>query len=160
MSKYRNDSLLWLLNYMVNFNSIPPAGDYLNYGKSLLICCKGDGNIAAAERAFVISYFAAFGFPDDVLDTLATYDGTGDLKAILSSSSQLQMNSKAAIWDAVRASNVDGDLAVGEVEVIKNIAKMLNISASEVDDIISIYHAEEAIKATRLQITYPNGSPY
>jgi ethanolamine utilization microcompartment shell protein EutL len=60
----------------------------------------------------------------------------------------------------VRASNVDGDLAVGEVEVIKNIAKMLNISASEVDDIISIYYAEEAIKATRLQITYPNGSPY
>ena len=97
MSKYRNDSLLWLLNYMVNFNSIPPAGDYLNYGKSLLICCKGDGNIAAAERAFVIGYFAAFGCPDDVLDTLATYDGTGDLKAILSSSSQLQMNSKAAI---------------------------------------------------------------
>ncbi|MDC1369385.1 hypothetical protein N8301_02175 [Cyclobacteriaceae bacterium] len=82
------------------------------------------------------------------------------LKAILSSSPQLQMNSKAAIWDAVRASNADGDLAVGEVEVIKNIAKMLNISASEVDDIISIYHAEEAIKATRLQITYPNGSPY
>ena len=35
---------------------------------------------------------------------------------------------------------------------------MVNVSTSEVDDIIAIYRAEQAVKETRLQITYPNGS--
>jgi hypothetical protein len=66
----------------------------IKYGKALLICCKGIDNIAAAERAFVIGYITAFGRPDDVSDPLTTDDGTGELKAILSSSPQLQLNSK------------------------------------------------------------------
>ena len=160
MSDYRNKSLLWLMKNTLNFDSIPPPADYLNYGKALLICCKGDGVIGNEERTFVIGYFAAFGCPDDVLDALSGYNGDGDLKEIVGSSPQLQMTSKAAIYDAIRASDADGELADGELDVIKRIASMVNVSSSEVDDIIAVYRAEQAIKDTRLQITYPNGSPY
>ena len=160
MSNYKEKSLLWLMKNSLNFDSIPPAADYLNYGKALLICCKGDGDLAEAELNFVIGYFAAFGCPEDVLDTLSSFDCTGDLEEIVNSSPQLQMTSKAAIYDAIRASHSDGALVEGEVNVIKEIAQMVNVSSTEVDDIISIYHAEQSIKATRLQITYPGGSPY
>ena len=160
MSNYRTESLLWLMKNTLNFDSIPPAADYLNYGKALLLCCKGDGVIAEGERAFVVGYFAAFGCPDDVLDTLSVYSGEGDLKSIVGSSPQLQMTSKAAIYDSIRACDADGKLADGEINVIKEIAAMVNVSTSEVDDIIAIYRAEQAVKETRLQITYPNGSPY
>ena len=160
MSKYRERSLLWLMKETLNFDSIPPAADYLNYGKALLICCKGDGQVAESERSWVIGYFSAFGCPDDVLDELSSYNGEGNLDEVVNSSPQMQMTSKAAIFDAVRACESDGDLSPGEVDVIKRIAGMINLSDRDVDDIISIYFSEAAIKATRLQITYPDGSPF
>ena len=160
MSEYRERSLLWLMKETLNFDSIPPAADYLNYGKALLICCKGDGDLADKERGWVIGYFSAFGCPDDVLDELSSFDGEGSLADVVNSSPQMQMTSKAAIYDAVRACDADGELAKGEIDVIKNIAGMINVSERDVDDIISIYHAEAALKTTRLQITYPDGSPF
>jgi uncharacterized tellurite resistance protein B-like protein len=54
----------------------------------------------------------------------------------------------------------DGELAPDEINVIKKIASMVMVTDTEVEDIIAIYKAEQSIKAARIQLTYPNGSPY
>ena len=54
----------------------------------------------------------------------------------------------------------DGDLASTELDVVKALASSIKVTATQVDDIVSIYKTELAVKETRLQITYPGGAPF
>jgi hypothetical protein len=104
--------LLWLLKETLNFDSKPPAMDYENYGKALLICAKGDGKIVEAERQWLLGYFDAFGCDEDVLDRLSKYDGNDDIKDVIEHTPALSQTRHAAVYDAIRVSAGDGDLAV------------------------------------------------
>jgi len=158
--KYTKAGLLWIYSEELNFKTVPPPGDFKGYGQAILNCCKGDGIIHKKERAFVLGYFKTFGCPDDVLDYLSTYDAEVSMEEAISISPQLQMCSRAAIYDAVRACDGDGDLAALEVDAIKALAALVGVEEGTVNDIVAIHRAEQAVKTARLQITYPLGAPF
>ena len=84
---------------------------------SLCVFFAGDGIIHENERAFVLGYFKTFGCGDETLDYLSKYDGEVSMVDAAAASPQVQMCSKAAIYDALRASMADADIAPKEVRL-------------------------------------------
>lgn len=150
--------LTWLYKEHLNFKSIPPANDgALSYLKAILICVKGDGTISEAERAWVIGYAEAFGASAQNVEALKTYAGDDDLVAVTANEPAIRRD---ALYDAIRASYADGELAAGERQVIERLATQLGFTADLVAQLEAIYLAECAVKEARLKLTYPQGLPY
>ncbi|MEQ9485892.1 hypothetical protein [Coleofasciculus sp. F4-SAH-05] len=54
---YQRKGNLWLFDQMYGFTSFPTGEDFQTVGKAALICAKGDGILAPAERDRQISYW-------------------------------------------------------------------------------------------------------
>jgi uncharacterized tellurite resistance protein B-like protein len=152
--------LLWLLKETLNFNSKPPAMDYDNYGKALLICAKGDGVVAEAERNWLLGYFDAYGCPEDVLERLAGYDASENIKAVIERTPALSQTRRAAVYDAIRVCSSDDGLHDAELAAIKRLAGELGLSDQDVEALVQVHREESAVKTKRQQLTYPGGQPY
>ncbi|MGW2157956.1 hypothetical protein [Nonomuraea sp. NPDC001699] len=52
----------WLLKAEADYDSAPSGTDYTAYAKAVMVCAKGDGEISAPERDWILGFFAALGF--------------------------------------------------------------------------------------------------
>ncbi len=150
----------WMYKENWNFAQIPPAGDFVAYGKALLSCASGDGKISQAERDWVIGYGAAYGAPSSVLELLHSYTGGEDVVAVLDAAPAVKMSKRNIILDAIRACAADGELHPGEMKAIRKMAHVVGVDDWATEQLLHLYLEEQALKAKRIALIFPDGKPY
>ena len=123
---YQRKGNLWLFNRMYGFTSFPNGDDFLSVGKAALICAKGDGILAPAERDWQISYFSALGTPESVIKELEVYEANDDLAQLLANSSDRIKNlvQRDVVYQAIKASAADSELSQPEQDKICKMAEL------------------------------------
>jgi len=150
----------WAYKYFRDFDGVPPDSDKLTYAKALLICAKGDGELTAKERDWVIGFTALKGVPASVLEELKNYPATENLQEVLATSQSIfQTSTHNLIYDAIQASAADGEYAEGEKEAIREAASILGISEDAVKQLEELYEEEQKLFAKKIQLFFPKGKP-
>lgn len=101
------------------------------------------------------------GFPQNVIDELKVYR-PGDSGVIEKFFDDTDMeyvkNARFSIlYYGLRAAASDGELHQKELEAIHNLAKKLNVSAEELQNIISFIAEENQLIEKRAKTIFPNG---
>ncbi|MQY06807.1 tellurite resistance TerB family protein [Actinomadura macrotermitis] len=152
----------WLLRKDWSFETEPTVHDKEQYGKALLTCAAGGGEISQEQREWVKGYFAAFGSPQELIETLDAYDGQESLESILSQSEAATACSRVLIYDAIRACSTDGKLEPGELARIRKANRLLGHDDQVVDDWVEYYQEEVRMQERRTKLMWPDISkrPY
>ncbi len=151
---------LWLLGEV--WGAPPEAAaslserENLDYGKALITAANADGMISDAERDWILGYLTVAGNNQANLDTLRTFDGDANLEDLITGGIQ-RVAQRACISDAIRACGADGDLAPGELDKIRSVAARLDVPSEVVDELVDIYRQEQALKARRVALAFPDG---
>lgn len=161
----RQTGSAWLFKEMWGFGQTPPEAAAITFGKAILVCAHGGSGIAAAERAWVLGYFAALGYSDAVLRELEQYDPAehADALAELINGTMVmgEPDSRLSlIYDGIRAAVADKILDDGELAAIKRLAAMIGVEAEMVDQLIDAYAAEVSAKSRRILLCFPSGVPF
>ncbi|MCX6023799.1 MAG: hypothetical protein NTZ05_19145 [Chloroflexi bacterium] len=158
----RDNIAAWMFNDIWGFDKRPPGEGNLPFGKAMLICAKGDGVLTQSERDWVLGYGAALDFSDAEIEELRNYQADEDIRDVLASSKLTSRSDVklAAIFEAARASNADGDLAEAEIAVIVRMGSLLGVEEATVREVIGVYLAEVEAKAKRRKLIFPNGKPF
>ena len=152
---------LWLLKEMWDFPSGVPEDERLDYLKTIMACARGDGELAEAEKRWVIGYGAACGAVQSTVDALEAYDGDEDPLAILERNMPTAETwSRVAIFDAIRASYADHEYNDEEREAVRRVAERLGVSDVVVGAIEAIFQEEQALKRKRIGVVFGNEIPY
>ncbi|GLF92844.1 tellurite resistance TerB family protein [Streptomyces yaizuensis] len=146
----------WIFQSYWGFGQAPSATDFDAYGKALLICAKGDGDLADEERAYAVGLIAGMHGPDDVVELLKTYSGDDEIQAVIAQTQGVQASAGCLLYDTIRVSAADGDLAPGELERIGALADALGVGRGTVDELVEIYTQEHALVQRRLGACYPD----
>ena len=163
---YQRKGNFWVLNRILGFKKFPASdnyeADWAAVAKATLICAKGDGVLAPAERDWQISFFSALGAPESVLEEMETYEADDDLAKILETSSDHIKNlvQRDVVYQAIKASAADGEYSEAEHEKICKMAKLLGVTSEEVDQLVELHKEEEQLRTKRIKLIFPNGSPY
>ena len=159
---YQRKGNLWLFNRMYGFTSFPNGDDFLSVGKAALICAKGDGTLAPAERDWEIGYFSALGAPEFVLKEMEVYEANDDLAQLLANSSERIKNlvQRSVVYQAIKASAADGELSQPEQDKICKMAELLGVTSEVVEQLVELHNEEEQLRQKRIKLLYPNGTPY
>ncbi|MGR9107574.1 MAG: TerB family tellurite resistance protein [Gammaproteobacteria bacterium] len=163
---YRRKGNLWVLNRILGFNTFPASdnydADWSAVAKAILICAKGDGVLAPAERDWQISFFSALGAPEALLKEMETYEANDDLVKILENSSDHIKNlvQKDVVYQAIKASAADDEYSELENKKICKMAELLGVTSEEVGQLVDLHKEEEQLREKRIKLIFPNGSPY
>jgi tellurite resistance protein len=149
----------WTYRREWGFESIPSVTDLEAFGKALLTCANSDGGLSAEERKWVIGYLASSGAPLSLLSELSSYEGKGDIEAILSRSPAARAYRRLIVFDAIRACSSDGDFQPKERAGILRMAAILGLSERAVEEVEEAFHAEVKAHAARLAAVFPDGPP-
>lgn len=128
----------------------------LEYGKALLIAAKGDDELTDAEREWILGYAICAGNSAENVRVLRSYAGEDDFEDLFTRGVQ-QMARRVCICDAIRACGSDGALAPGELAAVHRMAERLSVPSEVVDAFVEIYNEEQALKARRMELAYPDG---
>ena len=135
----------------------PERGVFL---KSLLTCANGDGLLTASERQWVIGRAAAGGAPEALLEELESYPATEDIVDIVGSTLATNKSRRAVVYFAIRAASSDGDYSELEKVAIRKIAKSMDISETEAEQLEDLVRREDELKAERIRRCFPDGDPF
>lgn len=118
------------------------------YGQALLIIAAADGEVAPAERDWLVRTARAYGTPEDVLDEYQSFDPNSakldDLaKSIDSDTGSMASNAKL-IYDAISICSADGDYSSKERAKVLWAAALLRVP----DDIVLQLHALVELEAS------------
>lgn len=149
----------WFFTETWNFKQPPPQEADEFFGKAILMCAKGDGELSQPERDFIVGYFATIGAPESMVEELQSYDGNDDLKSMVAPIPDPGIFN-AIVYFAIKACSADGELSDGERKRIQRLAKQLNIQPDVVDSIYNLYQDELKMRDKRLQVLFPAGSPF
>lgn len=101
------------------------------------------------------------GFPQYILDELKVYQpGDCDIikKFFHDTDMEYVKNARFSIlYYGLRAAASDGELHQKELEAIQNLAKKLNVSEEELQNIISFINEENKLIEKRAKTIFPNG---
>jgi hypothetical protein len=146
----------WYFREFWHFDA-PSDADLLSYAKALVCCMNGDGEIASAERDWLIGFMTLLGVPEAQIEELRSYDGKDDVTRFLSGT---KATGRVIVYDAVTACSADGGApSPGELATICRMAEHLGISQVEVGEIIALYKAEQEMIERRLHLLFPQGKP-
>lgn len=138
----------------------PPAEiDLRNMAIALATVANGDRQVTLEERNWIVGYFAAKGYPADVVReamAIAPVD-LGKIKEIMSTGS-LRHLGRILVYDAIRVAAVDG-YKPGEDKAVREVAAGLGIDERAVADIEALVREEEALRARRVAVLLPDGHP-
>ena len=152
---------LWLLKEMWDFPSGVPEDERLDYLKTIMACARGDGDLAEAEKAWVIGYGAACGAHQPTVDALEAYDADEDAVEILERNMPIAKTwGRVAVFDAIRASGADHEYDDTEREAVRRVAADLGITEEVVSEIESLYLAEQELKRKRIALLFGETVPY
>ena len=152
---------LWLLRELWGFPSGVPEDERLDYLKAIMACARGDGDLAPAEKDWVIGYGAACGGHQATIDALEAYDGAEDVVAILRRNMPVAKTwGRVAVFDAIRASNADAEYGDDERAAIRREASTLGVSEEAVEALELLYRREQELKRDRIRLVFGDDIPY
>jgi len=146
----------WIFRDFWGFERAPGATDFGAYGKALLICANGDGELAPQERDYAVGLIAGMHGPHDVVEELKTYAGTEELKTVLGRGKGAEQSGGCLVYDMIRVCSADGTLAAGELEKVHETADALGVSRDAVQQLIEINSQERELSERRLRLCYPD----
>jgi hypothetical protein len=152
----------WLYLEHFGFAKAPPQTDaevVRNMALALITTATGDSQLSDGERRWIIGYMAAKGYPPAVLEemsgiSVANVAAVPDLMQL----GILQQSGRILVYDAIRASSVDGYKS-GERAAVRKVAKVLGIDEEGVIELELLVAEEQALKRRRIQVLMPSGHP-
>lgn len=151
----------WLLKEMWDFPSGVPEDDRVDYLKAIMACARGGGELAPAEKEWVIGYGAACGAPETTVDTLRAYEGDEDVVDILERNMPVAETwGRVAVFDAIRASGADEEYNDQERETVRRVATRLGVDEDVVADLEALYREEQDLKRKRIGLVFGEEIPY
>ena len=159
MSDMEQDSKLWLLGETYGFNSVPSPKDHETIIKSVLICAKGDGDLAPEERNWIAGRAAAL--RSNGYELAKTYPADEDVIDVLSQASAVNNSGRrTVIYLALKTCSADGELHPDEMAKIYQIAEKLGLEKEVVDSLKAICVEESQVREKRIGLLFPDGAPY
>lgn len=149
----------WFFKKEWSFKDLPPAEDYAAFGKALLVCVNGDGELMPAEREWVLGYLASKGATDRLLAELNEYHATDDIVSVVSRSHIVNRARRAVVFDAIRACSADGEFSSGERATVRRLAAALDVPDHVVEQLEAAHLDEVRATAKRIKLVFPEGTP-
>jgi uncharacterized membrane protein YebE (DUF533 family) len=163
MSDVQSDTAAveWLYLEHFGFSKAPPQTDaevVRNMALALVTTAAGDGQLSEAELRWIVGYTTAKGYPPSVVAEISAM--AADLGALpeLMQVGILQKSGRILIYDAIRASNVDGYTS-GERAAVRKAAALLGLDEAGVAELEQLVADELALKARRIKVLMPGGHP-
>jgi hypothetical protein len=139
-----------------------PAEVIETYVHLILMIVGRDGEISEAEWTYFLGGAKAMGIPDEVAESWRSYDHKkGDIDAELAKYRE-QVGSKGAhsfLYDAIRVARADSYHPAERVG-IANAAAKLGISDATLKQIEHVIALEEAVRALRISILFPEPTKF
>jgi tellurite resistance protein len=160
MSDIRKLGSAWTFNWFFGFEEIPTDEDCCIYMKSVLCCAKADGVLSPEEKNWVIGFCASWGVADWVIEELKTYEADEDLKEVIARSPQVSMAQRDLLLTAIRACAADGEFHEQEKAKIREMASIIGVPEETVEQLEQLQEEESALRQKRINLLYPERSPY
>jgi uncharacterized membrane protein YebE (DUF533 family) len=156
-------SAAWFYAEHFGFSQAPSLSDRevtRNMALAVLAVAQADGVVSPEERAWLVGYFAAKGYPSDVLaDVVKLPPPRVEDVPKLMDSGILRMSRRILIYDAIRAASADSYHPL-EKAAVQSIAAALGVDPATVDEIERLVAEEESLKRKRIQLLVPKDFPY
>jgi uncharacterized membrane protein YebE (DUF533 family) len=155
-------AVAWFYLEHFGFSKAPPQTDaevVRNMALALVTAASGDGHLSSDEHRWILGYFAAKGYPPDVIDEMSRLSAA-DIAALpqLMQLGILQKSGRILVYDAIRASSLDGYTA-GERVAVRKAAATLGIDERTVAELEQLVTDERALKTRRIKLLMPDGHP-
>lgn len=151
----------WYWKEEWDFNSVPPEEADHKLLQAILICANGDGELAEAERDWVLGLGAMLNVADEKLDSLKAYSAADDLAQTVESDPLVEeFGRRATAYYAIRACQADGLIAPGERSTIEGMASQAGLAPELVQNLFALVEAENKLKALRRLLVLPAGAPF
>lgn len=124
-------------------------GENLLYGKAIVVCAAGDGEIDPRERKWIVGLLTTAGVSQQVIDAIAVYDGSDSIEELLGATPGMPMYSRSLVYDALRACASDGELSTGERDRVLAAADRMGLPRQVVEELEQIVHEEEGLRKRR-----------
>jgi tellurite resistance protein len=160
MSDIRKLGSSWTFNWFFGFNQIPTDEDCCIYMKAVLCCAKGDGALSPEEKDWAIGFCASWGVADWVIEELQKYEANEDLQEVVARSPQVSIAQRDILLTAIRACAADGDYHQEEKAKVREMASILGVSEEIVEQLEQLQQEEFALRRKRINLLYPEISPY
>ncbi|CAF0842855.1 unnamed protein product [Adineta steineri] len=129
--------------------------------KTILHIAGADGTISEPERNWVVGFAAVCGFPQNIIDELKVYQpGESDIVEKFFQDMDMEYVKQARcsiLYYGIRAASADGELHAKELEAIYKLAKKVNVSDEQVQQIRSFVDEENQIIEKRAKTIFPDG---
>lgn len=131
------------------------------FAKAMVLCASGDGELADAEREWILGFCANAGATYELIEELRQLQ-PGDLNPmdLLQKTERPGLFTHALIFYAIKASDADGVLEAGELATIKFMAQVLDVDEPTVDRLVELHREEQAFVAKKNALLFPNGHPW
>ncbi len=131
------------------------------FAKAMLLCASGDGELADAERNWILGFVANSGATFELLEELKALQ-PGDLNPmdLLQKTERPGLFTHALIFYAIKASDADGVLDPNELGTIKLMAQVLGVESKIVDRLVELHREEQAFQKHKNALLFPNGHPW
>jgi hypothetical protein len=156
----RDRASAWYHREHFGFSKPPAEIDLRAMAIALVTVANGDHQVTLDERNWIVGYFAAKGYPANVVrDAMAA--APVDLGAIpdMMQTGTLRKSARILVYDAIRVAAVDGYRA-GEDKAVREVAFALGLDEQAVADIEALVREEEALRARRIAVLMPEGHPH
>ncbi|MDF2388166.1 TerB family tellurite resistance protein [Nostoc ellipsosporum NOK] len=160
MSDIRKLGQSWIFSWFFGFTNIPTDEDCCIYMKSVLCCAKGDGVLSQAEKDWAVGFCASWGVADWVIEELKAYEADEDIKEVIARSPQVSIAQRDLLLTAIRACTADGEIHEKEKAKLKEMASIIGVEEEIVDQLEQLHKEELALRQKRIQLLYPEKSPY
>ncbi len=151
----------WIFKQLRDFDNVPPKEAIIVYAKALLVCANGDGNLAPAEKDWIIGLTATRGASDAELEELMNYPATDSIEQVIASNQIIfEYAKRAIIYDAIVACSADNEYSEGEKAVVHKAASLIGVSEDVVGQLEEIYTEEKTLFNRKIQLLLPDGHPF
>lgn len=155
-----NAGAMWVFKEFVGFNQRPVDRNFATFMKVVLCCANGDGEIAPAEREWVINFAAALNAPEGLLEELATYPADEDVFALAATSGPVVQGLRAVLYNAIFACAADGAYSPQEQALVRRLGVKFGITEDIVAQIEAIYWESRRLRERRIALLFDQGMPY
>jgi hypothetical protein len=160
MSDIKKLGQSWIFNWFFGFNQIPTNEDSCIYMKSVLCCAKGDEVLSSEEKNWAIGFCASWGVEDWVIDELKAYEADEPLEEVIARSPQVSMAQRDILLSAIWACAANKEYHEKEKAKIRHMASILGVTEEMVEQLEQLQQEESALRQKRMQLLYPEKSPY
>jgi hypothetical protein len=131
------------------------------YGQILMMIVGADGEVSAAEWAYLSGRARSMGIPHEVIEAWRAFDhARGDLVGTVRAfNDKLGASSYAFLYDAVKVARAD-HYHEAEKRATRVAAAAAGISEAIVGQIEKLVEAEDALRTLRISLLYPHSSVF